>query len=425
MTPAARLSAAAEVLDRIATSRAPAEGVLQAWGRANRYAGSGDRRAIAERVFACLRARGQLAAGGGAEDGRTLVLFSLRLLDGLSIEQIEVLHSGAGYAPAPLSAAERARLEAAEGQPGRVPAFVEADFRARFGEAWAAEAEALIGGRAPLDLRVNGGSREAVANELRRAGLSVEATPWSAWGLRLPGGSEVQTTAAWREGRVEVQDEGSQLAAWLAGARPGERVVDYCAGGGGKTLALAQALGGQGELVACDVEPRRLEAIRPRLVRAGATAELRALGAEGEGTTDLEGRADRVFVDAPCSGAGTWRRRPEAAWRLTAEEVERLHGLQVRILEWAARLVRPGGRLVYVTCSVLGRENEDSAAAFAGRHAEFRALPIVEAVSGGAGLTQAGQARLVELSGGGNAVQLTPHRTGMDGFYVALWERAA
>ena len=242
MTPGARLAAAAGLLDRIAGSRAPAEQVLKDWGRANRYAGSGDRRAIGERVFSCLRARGRLAAAGGAEDGRTLVLWSLRVLDGLGLEEIKGLFSGAGHAPAALSEAERARLEAAAGEDGSgLPPFVEADFRRRFGADWTAEAEALLHARAPLDLRVKG-SRDAVAEELRAAGLAAAPTPWSAWGLRLPGGSDLQGTAAWREGRVEIQDEGSQVAAWLAGARPGELAVDYCAGGGGKTLALLQSL---------------------------------------------------------------------------------------------------------------------------------------------------------------------------------------
>jgi 16S rRNA (cytosine967-C5)-methyltransferase len=149
------------------------------------------------------------------------------------------------------------------------------------------------------------------------------------------------------------------------------------------------------------------------------------LGPEGEGVPDLEGWADLVFVDAPCSGSGTWRRRPEAAWRLTAAEVERLHALQVRILGWAAKLVRPGGRLVYVTCSVLGRENEDSAAAFAEARPNFRPAPVAEAAVPALGLTEAGQARLAELAGGGHQVQLTPARTGTDGFFVALFERTA
>ncbi|MBW3617430.1 MAG: RsmB/NOP family class I SAM-dependent RNA methyltransferase [Proteobacteria bacterium] len=423
MTPGARLAAAAEVLDRIAASRAPAEQVLKEWGRANRYAGSGDRRAIGELVFRCLRNRARLADAGGAEDGRTLVLWSLRLLDGRDPEEIERLFSGAGYAPAALSDAERTRLSAMKvGAEASLPGFVEADFRRRFGANWAREAEALIATRAPVDVRVNGGDREAVAGELRAARLAAQETPWSAWGLRLPAGSDVQGTVAWREGRVEVQDEGSQLAAGLAGSRPRELVVDYCAGGGGKTLALAQS---GARVIACDVQSRRLDAVRPRLERANAEAELRLLGPEGEGVADLEERADLVFVDAPCSGAGTWRRRPEAAWRLTEAEVDRFHGLQVAILGRAAKLVRPGGRLVYVTCSVLGRENEDSAAAFAGAHGAFRPVAVAEAAAHASGLTEAGRARLAELAGGGHQVQFTPARTGTDGFFVALWKRTS
>ncbi len=469
MTPGARLAAAAEVLDRIAASRAPAEQVLKEWGRANRYAGSGDRRAIGELAFRCLRNRARLADAGGAEDGRTLVLWSLRLLDGREPEEIERLFSGAGYAPAALSDAERTRLSAMEvGAEASLPGFVEADFRRRFGANWAREAEALIATRAPVDVRVNGSDREAVAGELRAAGLAAQKTPWSAWGLRLPAGSDVQRTGAWREGRIEVQDEGSQLAAALAGARPGALAVDYCAGGGGKTLALGQQLqttahsresgnpgvfrsGGGGEakslgprfrggernervgsggpekgaLIACDVSAARLDAIRPRLARSRVEAELRLLGPGGEGVEDLEGRADLVFVDAPCSGSGTWRRRPEAAWRLSEPEVERFHALQVAILGRAAKLVRPGGRLVYVTCSVLGRENEDSAAGFAEGHGAFRPVPVAEAARQAPGLTEAGRARLAELAGGAHQMQLTPARTGTDGFFVALWEQGS
>jgi len=178
-----------------------------------------------------------------------------------------------------------------------------------------------------------------------------------------------------------------------------------------------------GRLIACDVNSARLEAIRPRLARAGVEAELRLLGADGEGVEDLEGRADLVFVDAPCSGSGTWRRRPEGVWRLTEAEVERFHALQAEVLGRGAKLVRPGGRLVYVTCSVLGRENEDSAATLAGGRPEFRPMSVAEAAGGAAGLTDAARARLAELAQAGHEVQLTPARTDTDGFFVALWER--
>ena len=416
MTPGARLAAAAEVLDRIAGSRMPADEVLKGWGKANRYAGSGDRRAIADRVYRVLRARRRLAWAAGREDGRALVLASLALIDAEPAERIEALYSGEGYAPSALTEEERARLlaGAGEGAPEWVtaglPAFVVEDLRATHGDDWPAEAEALLQPRAPVDLRVNGlkATVEQARASLEAEGLKPERTPWSAWGLRLRAEPppNIQKTQAFRDGWIEVQDEGSQIAASLAGARPGETVVDYCAGGGGKTLALAQQMHGEGRLVACDVVARRLEAIRPRLARAGAQAELRRLGPDGEGAEDLESAADLVFVDAPCSGSGTWRRRPEEASRLTAEEVERLHMLQVTVLDRAAKLVKPGGRLIYVTCSLLRRENEDSVAAFETAHPQFA------------------PAAMDHLRAKGHVLHLTPRATATDGFFVAAFGRA-
>ena len=410
MTPAARLAAAASVLDSIAQGRQPAEAVLKAWGQANRYAGSKDRRAIADRVYKVLRARGRLSwAMGGREDGRALVIGSLSLIDGLPLDEIEALHSGDGYGPRPLSKQERSRLAAAgEGDlPGWVaaglPEFVVEDFKATFGEGWTEEARALMQPRAPIDLRVNTAraSVETVETELREAGLTPERTARSPIGLRLPSEPppNIQALDSFKAGKFEIQDEGSQIVCALAGVAPGMTVVDYCAGGGGKTLGLAQALEGQGTLIASDVVARRLENIRPRLERAGVEAELRLIGQNGGGMEDLNEAADVVFVDAPCSGSGTWRRRPEDAWRLTPEEVERLHALQVRVLSQAAKLVKPGGRLVYVTCSMLSRENEASADAFEAAHAEFSPT----------------QARL----------RLSPASTDTDGFFAAVYERRA
>jgi 16S rRNA (cytosine967-C5)-methyltransferase len=264
-----------------------------------------------------------------------------------------------------------------------------------------------------------------VLAELAAEGLTAGRTPWSVWGLRLSAESppNAQKLAAFREGRIEVQDEGSQLAAWLAGAKPEMTVIDYCAGGGGKTLALAQAMEGRGRLVACDVDSKRLDNIRPRLERAGVEAELRRLGSEGEGVEDLEGSADLVLVDAPCSGSGTWRRRPEEASRLTAEDVERLHALQVTVLDRAARLVRPGGRLAYVTCSVLRREDEDTAAAFEAAHVEFKPIPITAAL-GAPQITPAARERLDGLANG-HHLRLSPRAVGTDGFFIALYERTS
>lgn len=432
MTPSARLQAAAEVLDRIAGGRAPAEEVLKAWGRENRYAGSKDRRAIADHVYRCLRAKARLAWAMGREDGRALVIASLALIDDMALEEIEALFSGEGYAPSPLKPNERERLISQPGAPpgwvaAGMPEFVVEDFKATFGEAWPDEAEAMMVPRAPIDLRVNTG-RTAVGAakvDLEREGLAPSFAPWSTVCLRLKADPppNIQKLAAFREGRIEIQDEGSQICAYLAGARKDMTVVDYCAGGGGKTLVLGQALQGTGRLVACDVVQKRLDAIRPRLHRNGVTAELRLLGEEGEGAEDLQGLADLVLVDAPCSGSGTWRRRPEDAWRLTAEEVERLHALQVAILGRAAQLVKPGGRLAYVTCSMLSRENEASADAFEAANPDFRPGSIARALKTGP-FSPAAQERLSALAKG-HRLRLSPHATGTDGFFISLYERAS
>lgn len=468
MTPAARLAAAASVLDSIAQGRAPAEVVLKAWGAANRYAGSGDRRAVAERVYQVLRARGRLvAAMGGREDGRALVVGSLAFLDTLSLEEIEALHSGEGYGPRPLSKQERARIAAGEGDlpetAADLPAFVVEDMKATFGDRWPGEAKGLMA-RAPVDLRVNTARTtvEAARAELIAAGLKPERTPWSAVGLRLPSepAPNVQALDAFNAGRVEIQDEGSQITAWLAGAglsfTPDSIVVDYCAGGGGKTLSLAvqglpeadpavaaaptpagwsptgadEAAAAKSappaapmRLIACDVVQKRLDNIRPRLARAGVAADLRLIGQNGGGVEEFKGKADLVFVDAPCSGSGAWRRRPEDAWRLKADEVERLHALQLRILAQAAALVKPGGRLVYVTCSILARENEAVADAFEAVSPTFRALPIMQALLNPA-LTDAARTRLAAAAKGGR-LRLSPASTDTDGFFVALYERRA
>ncbi len=462
--------------------------MLKAWGAANRYAGSKDRRAVADRVYRVLRARGRLVwAMGGREDGRALVIGSLSLIDGLSLEEIEALHSGDGYGPRPLSKQERARITAGEGElPGWVaaglPEFVVEDFKTIFGDRWSEEARELMAPRAPIDLRVNTAKApvEAVLAELAAAGLTPEPTPWSAAGLRLASEPppNVQALEAFKAGRIEIQDEGSQIVTWLAGAgldfTPDSIVIDYCAGGGGKTLALAQLMspsppagegGGrrptdegsrgwspagsdnllvedgatphpsrsaahllpQGEkganLIACDVVQKRLDNIRPRLQRAGVAADLRLIGQNGGGVEEFNGKADLVFVDAPCSGSGTWRRRPEDAWRLKPDEVERLHGLQLRILGQAAQLVKPGGRLVYVTCSMLSAENEATTAAFEAANPQFQPLPVAQAVQTET-LTDAARVRLTELADG-HRLRMSPGTTNTDGFFVALYERAA
>ncbi|WP_296166063.1 RsmB/NOP family class I SAM-dependent RNA methyltransferase [uncultured Brevundimonas sp.] len=466
MTPAARLVAAASILDSITQGRAPADVVIKAWGTTNRYAGSKDRRAIAERVYLVLRSRGRLVrAMGGREDGRALVIGSLAFLDQLSLEEIETLHSGDGYGPRPLSKQERARIEAGEGADANgavagLPVFVVEDLKATFGDDWTTQAQGLMA-RAPVDLRVNTArtTLQAAKAELMAAGLTPEPMPWSAVGLRLPSepAPNVQALDAFIRGRVEIQDEGSQLVTWLAGAglslTPDSIVIDYCAGGGGKTLALAmlalpvassgptappRAAGwspvGDADpatapkptvsgvrLIACDVVQKRLDNIQPRLARAGVAADLRLIGQNGGGVEEFNGKADLVFVDAPCTGSGAWRRHPEDAWRLKADEVERLHALQRRILSQAAQLVKPGGRLAYVTCSVLRAENEVTAEAFETANPRFRPVAVADLVATHT-LTDAARATLAKAANG-HTLRLSPASTGTDGFFIALYER--
>ena len=433
MTPGARLQAAIEVLDLIRDSRAPADGVLKAWGREHRFAGSGDRRAIAERVYSTLRARVRLTHLMDGEDGRSLVLGALRHLDGLETAEIEALFTG-GHHPAPVGEAERGLLDrppppAPDWVEAGAPEFIVEAFKAQFGDAWQDEAQALILPRAPVDLRVNAlrGGTDGALRLLATEDFTAEPTPWSARGLRMPPAAapDVQKLRAYTGGWIEVQDEASQIAGFLADAKPGELVVDYCAGGGGKTLIFAQCMkavrGHSGRLIACDVNRKRLDVIPERLNRAGAVAELRPTGPNGEGTEDLTGKADLVFVDAPCSGSGTWRRHPEGAWRLVPASVTRLAALQLEILTRAAKLVRPGGRLAYATCSVLDEENHTVADAFLAAHPEFAPLPIADAART-PNLTDAARTRLAQIAEG-HRLLLTPHRTHTDGFFLALFTR--
>ncbi len=429
MTPAARLQAAADILDLMKGARRPAEEVLKDWGRGHRYAGSKDRRAIADKVYQSLRGRERLAHFMGDDSGRALVIGALHLQDGLTIAEIDALYTGDGYAPPRLTVAERGRLEAGAGEvpawlAAGLPEFAAERLKTVYGDGWLAEAEALMLPRAPIDLRVNG-DREPIRQGLEMLGYKPEVTPYSRQGLRLPAEPppNIRTLPAFKQGLIEIQDEGSQIISFLAGAQPGMTVVDYCAGGGGKTLGLLQAMGGEGRLIASDIDRTRLNNIKPRLARAGLHADLRQLGPSGEGMEDLEGSdgkglADLVMVDAPCSGSGVWRRRPETAALLEEKEVRRLHELQVAILRRAAKLVKPGGRLVYATCSILPDEDEETIAAFEHLNNGFTPLPISEAAK----VPQLDTAGLAALANG-HSLRLSPHMSHTDGFFVATYER--
>jgi 16S rRNA (cytosine967-C5)-methyltransferase len=300
---------------------------------------------------------------------------------------------------------------------GEYPAWLEARLAEAFGERLAAEMGALRD-EAPVDLRVNRlkANRETARAALAAQGLQARPTPFSPIGLRLPARTPLTAQAAFRDGLVEVQDEGSQLLALLTDARPGQSVVDFCAGAGGKTLALAAVMENKGRLVACDVNARRAERAAQRLRRAGVHNVHRRL-LEGESDKWVKrhaGSFDRVLVDSPCTGSGTWRRNPDAKWRLTEGELVKLVVLQGRILASAARLVRSGGRLVYATCSLLREENEDQVAAFLVDHDAFAVVPVPEVWAA----TIGGPAPADDPF-----LRLTPARHGTDGFFAAVMER--
>jgi 16S rRNA (cytosine967-C5)-methyltransferase len=432
MTPGARLSAAIEVIADIETRRRPASDALKDWGLSHRFAGSGDRAAIAGLVFDALRRRASSAHIMGEESPRAVVLGMLRLERKLACDAIAALADGARFAPSPLSAQERARLDGADlqGAPawvaGDYPQWLDPHLSRAFGEDRAAEAAALAS-RAPLDLRVNTlkADRDGVAAAL--AHLEAAPTRWSPFGLRITRGAEAKNPAIHAEptfikGMIEVQDEGSQLAALLAAAKPGEQVVDLCAGAGGKTLLLAAMMKNRGQIYATDLDKRRLAPIHARLERAGAhDVQVRTPKVKGKAKenilADLENRADLVLIDAPCTGIGSWRRNADAKWRVRPGALALRLREQAAALDRAAALVKPGGRIAYVTCSLLAEENGDQVRAFLERRPQFALIPpgkVVEALGERAFVFQ----RAVALSQEG--LLMTPRRTDTDGFYVSL-----
>lgn len=388
MTPGARLQASIELLDAIiAAAReggAAADTLIARYFAERRYAGSKDRRAVRDLVYAAVRRFGEIPLSGRA------AMVALADEGG----EIAALFDGSAHAPAPIDPAEP-RAEAS-----RVPAWLDRQLQASGLET--GEIASLID-RAPLDLRANAlrtsvDEAAALFDEVRR----VDGVPNA---LRLPTGSVVDQTPAWRDGLVEIQDAGSQMVTAAARAEPGMEVIDLCAGAGGKSLALAAAMNNRGVVLATDVDRNRLSRLAPRAERAGATIiETRLLDGnrEGEAVADWRDRADVVLIDAPCSGTGTWRRNPEARWRLTPARVARLAETQARLANLGATLVKPGGALVYIVCSLLDEEGAGQADRFLAAHPGWAAEePIPQGRSRGAGK------------------RLTPAHDATDGFFVA------
>ncbi len=430
MTPAARISATIEVLADIEARRRPAADAMKDWGLSHRFAGSKDRAAIASLVYDALRRKASAAWIMGDATPRAILLGMLKLQRGLDPDAVAALCSGERFAPDPLTSDERARLEKADlsGAPapvaGDFPDWIEPSLRHLFGEDLVPEMQALAT-RAPLDLRVNTlkvASRDEAHDALPH--LSAIETPLSPLGLRIaPGedgrGPAVQSEPEFLKGWIEIQDEGSQLVALLSGAKPGEQVVDLCAGGGGKTLALAAMMENHGQIYATDNDARRLAPIHDRLARAGVrNVQVRTPRARADAVTDLDGKIDCVLVDAPCTGIGTWRRNPDAKWRLRPGSLETRRKEQETVLDRAARLVKSGGRIVYITCSILPEENDEALEGLLQRDPGFEVVKADEILAT-AGLPNLSSFIRVTRHG----LQLTPRKTGTDGFFVSCIKR--
>jgi 16S rRNA (cytosine967-C5)-methyltransferase len=431
MTPAARLSAAIEVLTDIEARRRPAGDALKDWGLSHRFAGSGDRAGIAGLVYDALRRRASSAYVMGEATPRAILIGMLKRERGLDREAIGKLFDGSRFAPEPLTEAEAAALESAslDGAPphvaGDYPEWLDPHFAKVFGEERAEEGAALAS-RAPVDLRVNTlkASRDDAAGAL--ADLHAEPTRWSPVGLRIKLDAGAKSPAihaehAFIKGLIEIQDEGSQLAALLAGAKPGEQVVDLCAGAGGKTLALAAAMENHGQIYATDTDKRRLAPIHDRLDRSGArNVQVRPPKSVGNELEDLAGRMDLVLIDAPCTGTGSWRRNPDAKWRMRPGALELRMKDQAAILDRAAGLLKPKGRIAYITCSVLDEENGAQIRGFLARHPDFRPVPPGEVTNA---LGERGFLFRRAVLASDEGLLMTPRRTDTDGFYIAMLAR--
>ncbi len=428
MTPGARISAVIELLDKIDRSYSQADEVVSSYVRGRRYIGSKDRRFIYETVYSMLRHTAYLNWWTRSGSSRDKVIAYLARIESMSSRDLKQLFDGRGYSPAPLSSTEMVSIITKSCQPAEdpdLPSWVQAEFpewlyagmTSYWGNSFITEAQAL-NMPAPVDLRVNilKASCNGALDILKNDGLVAEPTPLSPIGLRLSARCNLQMTTALKGGFVEIQDEGSQLIALLADAKAGHKTIDFCAGSGGKTLALAAAMKDGGPLHACDTDKSRLKKLAPRLKRSGVTSVSwhHLTGPEDPWLQEHRASAERVLVDVPCSGSGAWRRAPASKWRLTADALQRYTAMQAVILDQASLLVKPGGRLIYATCSVLPQENEDQIHAFLSRAKMFRRVSIGalwEKIIGGTCPSR------------DDHLSLTPARTQTDGFFCTVLER--
>jgi 16S rRNA (cytosine967-C5)-methyltransferase len=420
MHPNALLELCVELIAAVNKLDAPADATVSAFFRQHKNLGQRERASLAETVYALLREKlkfQNLSQSGSGPLPRRLAILAWRgsasfLRGALSPAEQQWLEQIQAITPDSLAPKLRHNL----------PDWLAEPLQARLGEAEFWQIATAMNEAAPLDLRVNTLKlkREEAQAQLKAAGIDATPTPYSPLGLRIAGKPALNKLELFTQGGIEVQDEGSQLLALLLAPKRGEMVVDFCAGAGGKTLALGAAMRNTGRLYAFDVSGHRLDALKPRLARSGLSNVYPAQIAHerDERIKRLTGKIDRVLVDAPCSGLGTLRRNPDLKWRQSPQAVKELQDKQRAILASAARLVKPGGRLVYATCSLLDAENEVIAAEFAAAHRDFQPLAADEA------LVKAQVDRAGELVENG-ALRLWPHRHATDGFFAVAWERAA
>jgi 16S rRNA (cytosine967-C5)-methyltransferase len=431
MTPAARVSAAIEVLAEIEARKRPAAEALKDWGTSHRFAGSGDRAAIGNLVFDALRTRASSACATGEDSPRAVVLRTLVTSWQMTPDQVAAFADASRHAPEPLSEAELAglRRELPPDAPAHIrgdyPEWLAGEFERAFG-ARAAEEGAALAKRAPVDLRVNTLKTPRVKVLKALHHFDAKPTPHSPVGVRIlqgPGPARsphVEAEPGHGKGWYEVQDEGSQLATLLSGAKPKEQIIDLCAGAGGKTLGLAALMRNTGQLYAYDADRLRLRPIFERLKRAGVRNAQVVPAGDAEALAKLQGKMDLVLIDAPCTGSGVWRRRPDAKWRLSPQMLEARLAEQQAVLEEGAALVKPGGRLAYITCSVLPSENRDQVAAFLTRHPEFKLVPWRQLWEQALPTPS-----LASADGSEETLLMTPLSGGTDGFFVAVVERSS
>jgi 16S rRNA (cytosine967-C5)-methyltransferase len=435
MTPAGRLAAAISVLSDIEERHKPAREALKAWGDAARYAGSKDRAWVSGLVLDALRRKRSLAWSIGQEGPRAIALAALRFAWGWSAEQVAEAAAGEPHGPGPLMDEDARGLsdprpleDAPAPVRGDYPDWLEANLERVFGEDRAAEGEALSH-RAPVDLRVNT-LKSDVGRVLKTlAPMGAAASGVLANALRIPApeaaerAAAVEAEPAFAKGWFEVQDLGSQIAAAAAGEVKGRQALDLCAGGGGKTLALAAAMGNTGQIFAYDVDARRLKEVVTRGQRAGVRNLQVRSPTDPDPFKGLQDRMDVVFVDAPCTGSGVWRRHPDAKWRLTRAQLDRRLQEQAQVLDTAATMVKPGGRIVYVTCSLLVEENEDQISAFLAREPGFAVIPALDAIAASGQASDEGLKLLAAQATREGFIRLSPRSGGADGFFVAVMER--